>query len=101
MVYYMARVGAFDLEQAESAHEQAKLAFEQANTEDNMRTLWYAADYAKNRSLDVEWIAYKIQAMDEQCIDILTDDTVLVLMAEEKAFSIIVRRRARQRRIGR
>ena len=84
MLTHMARAGAIELEQAESAHEEAQLAFAQANTQENMALLWQAADWAKHRALNVEWFAFKWKALDEDGVYILTDDSQLVHLTEQR-----------------
>jgi len=92
MLHYTASEGQIELEQAESAQEQAQLVFAQAQTEDNINRFWSAAAWARNRSLNVERIAFKIRALDEDGVYVLTDDAQVVpLTDEEKQWNIEMR----------
>ena len=68
----MASAGAIELEQAESE-----------------------SDWAKNRALNVDWIAFKWHALNEVGVYILTNDTTLVPLTDlEKQLNICLRQRS-------
>ena len=76
MLTHMAERGAIQLEQAESAFQQARRDFEQAKTQENPTRLGEAADWVRNRSQNVDRIAHKWRILDEEHLYMFTEVVV-------------------------
>ena len=84
MLTYMAQQGALQLEEAESAFQQARRDLEQAPTQNNITRLGKAADQVRNRSQNVVEIARKLRRLDEDHVYILTDDSQVVPLTNRR-----------------
>ena len=62
---HIEKQGAIELEEAVSAHNEAKRAFHEDKTEENLEKLEQAYTWRENRELNLNWILYKWKSLDE------------------------------------
>ena len=94
MLTHTAERGAIELEQAESAYQQARRDFEQAKTQENTAQLCKAADWVWDRRQNMDRIAHKWRLLDEQHLYMFTDHGESVPLTErEKQLNITIRQK--------
>ena len=94
LLTHMAERGAIELEQAESAFQQACSDFEQVITLENSTRLRKAADWVRYRSQNVDIVALKWRRLDEEHVYILTDHGEAVPLTDwENKLNITIRQK--------
>ena len=84
MLAHMTHVAATELSQAESDQDEAGRAHRAETTNETLKAPQEANEWVKNRELNVDWIAFKIQSLNEKGVYILTEKWDIIPLTDRE-----------------
>ena len=83
MLKHMKKAGEIELDEAVSAHVEAKFAFTIVGpSRISLQEVWEATQWVNNRELNLDWIAFKQKSLDGGGVYIFTDCQHVVHLTE-------------------